>query len=97
MKSDEYILKCFSDRGMRIELGAQFSARGQIAQLLDGVKDVVGVCEWHEQSYDMEGTYDTGCGNLFTVGEGTPEENSFKYCAYCGGEIDATPVNYDDL
>jgi hypothetical protein len=34
MKSRE-IVKAFSDNGMRIEIGAQFSAKGQVAQLIN--------------------------------------------------------------
>jgi len=38
--TDEEILGIFSRNGMRIELGAKFSAKGQIAQLLYGCKNV---------------------------------------------------------
>lgn len=38
--TDEEILKVFERKGMRIELGAQFSARGQIAALLDAAKEI---------------------------------------------------------
>jgi hypothetical protein len=36
--TDEEILGIFSRNGMRIETGAQFSAKGQIAQLLNGFR-----------------------------------------------------------
>ena len=39
LMTDEEILGIFSRNGMRIELGAQFSAKGQIAQLLNGCKE----------------------------------------------------------
>ena len=34
-----------------------------------------------------EGNYSTGCGNMFTVMEGTPEENDMKFCPYCGKQL----------
>ena len=42
MKDDE-IIQIFKDAGMCIELGAQYSVRGQIAQLLNGCKKLIAV------------------------------------------------------
>lgn len=44
----------------------------------------VARCEWIE---DENGTWDTGCGNAFQITDGTPAENRFKFCAYCGGAL----------
>jgi hypothetical protein len=55
------------------------------------------VCEWYGQSGDNEGIYDTGCGNLFVIPEGDVKENGFKFCIYCGDEIDAAEADYSDL
>ena len=43
-------------------------------------------CAW---VYDDLGTYsyDTSCGHLFTIMDGTLEENSMKFCCFCGGSI----------
>lgn len=44
-------------------------------------------CEW---SYDeLEGKWDTGCGNAFWFAEPieTPSSSGFTHCAYCGGVI----------
>ena len=41
-------------------------------------------CEWVR---DEENCYDTSCGNVFQLMDGTPKENTFKYCLYCGGKI----------
>jgi len=38
--TDEEIINIFKQKGMRIELGAQFSAYGQIAALLDAAKEI---------------------------------------------------------
>tara|TARA_R110002167_G_scaffold23542_5_gene83681 strand:- start:422 stop:748 length:327 start_codon:yes stop_codon:yes gene_type:complete len=55
MTGDE-ILDTFKDQGMRIELGAQFSVRGQIAQLLNGVSEIQDA----EKFTVIAGKYDDG-------------------------------------
>lgn len=52
-------------------------AREQIDVLLK----VAGECTWKE---DDEGNWDTTCGEAFQFNDGTPSENSMKYCCYCG-------------
>ena len=42
-------------------------------------------CAWTCDEY--EDAWDTGCGNLFSFIDGSPEENKFKYCCYCGGNL----------
>ena len=41
-------------------------------------------CEWQQ---DENGVWETNCGNLFEVTEGTPYENDLKYCPYCGKHL----------
>lgn len=42
-------------------------------------------CEW---TPDTEyGSYETTCGNAFTFNDGTPADNKFVYCPYCGCKI----------
>ena len=38
-------------------------------------------CIWKD---DGEGNYETKCGDIFTLIEGTPSENRMKFCPYCG-------------
>jgi hypothetical protein len=40
----ERVLEIFKDTGMIIELGANFSVRGQIAQLLNGCEQLIDKC-----------------------------------------------------
>lgn len=43
-------------------------------------------CEWKLE--DLESNlYVTGCENRQLIFEGTPEENGYKYCPYCGRKI----------
>jgi len=68
--TDEEILGIFSRNGMRIELGAQFSAKGQVAQLLNGCKNV---CEILNKDAVLTPTAPDS--------EGQPAES---YCDVCG-------------
>ena len=40
----ERILNLFKDAGLQIEPGANFSVRGQIAQLLNGCEELIDQC-----------------------------------------------------
>lgn len=48
-------------------------------------------CGWVQ---DSDGSWETGCGHIFEITEGTPAENSFKFCCYCGGPLIEHP--YDE-
>lgn len=50
------------------------------------MKDWVKKCKWkYDDYYD---TWETSCDNGFVVSAGTPEDNGFHYCPYCGLEIE---------
>ena len=43
-------------------------------------------CRWSE---DGEGSFwATGCGNAFEFNDGTPKQNSFAWCPYCGRSLE---------
>lgn len=42
------------------------------------------VCQWAQ---DDDGIWQTECGNAFEIMNGTPKENEFNYCTYCGKEL----------
>lgn len=43
-------------------------------------------CRW---TYDWhQDTWDTSCGQSFTVIDSTPSQNDMRYCPYCGGVLD---------
>lgn len=58
---------------------------GMALDLLDD-GDVLAVhgCTWTQNE---DGVYQTGCGNLFEFNEGTPAENEFRFCCYCGQKL----------
>lgn len=44
------------------------------------------VCEW--KLFDEEtNAYNTTCGGAFWFNDGSPKDNGFKYCPYCGRKI----------
>ena len=40
-------------------------------------------CQWKQIDADHN-DYETGCGELFSISEGTPDENELKFCFFCG-------------
>ena len=40
------------------------------------------LCVWH-QDYDI-GCWNSGCGKVFEITQGTPTENGMRFCCYCG-------------
>ena len=49
-----------------------------------GVSD--DVCEWRLCDEEAN-VYDTSCRNPHILIEGTPKENNYEYCPYCGKNI----------
>lgn len=43
-------------------------------------------CEWIRDNDEFD-VYDTMCRNRHVFFEGSPEDNEYKYCPYCGKEI----------
>jgi len=75
-----------SDRE-RLKQALKF-ARSLARQLREAQRK--GSCVWYE---DGEGSFwATGCGQAFTLNDGTPAENGMKYCYHCGLEIDAATL-----
>lgn len=47
----------------------------------------IKTCTWkHEQTAD-HAYYVTACGQDFCFEDGTPVDNKFKFCPYCGKKI----------
>ena len=51
-------------------------------------------CEWTE---DIDGAWDTSCGQKHEFTSGGPQENKHAYCPYCGrGIVAVMPVHDPD-
>ena len=52
------------------------------------------ICHWTLED-DWDGiNYDTQCGEYFCITAGTPKENGFVFCTFCGNKI--VEVKNDD-
>lgn len=67
----------------------------KVRSLLDMLKPrhmkEVKKCQWSvmKPEYEMSGNYDTSCGNAQTFIDGGIAENNYKFCPYCGDEIES--------
>lgn len=51
---------------------------------------ITGNPDYREQfarAEDADGNWDTGCQEIHVFISGTPQENGYVYCPYCGGKI----------
>lgn len=48
------------------------------------------ICIWHCDDFDGDEVFETSCGHAFQLTTGTPEENGFQYCCYCGKPLETT-------
>ena len=69
---------------MYLKMDAITALRTALAQQAEPVKQVK-TCAWRA---NLDAIYETECGNLHIVNDGTLEENGMKYCCYCGKEIE---------
>jgi hypothetical protein len=54
---------------------------------LESVKEIK-TCKWHESSEWEEDIWFTECGNAQVFTSGGVKQNNYKYCPYCGKEIE---------
>ena len=51
--------------------------------------DKQGVCIWEWDTFQE--CYDTSCNKACSMLAGTPEENGYKFCPFCGKEVKTLP------
>lgn len=56
------------------------------------------LCNWTQEDDDWGtyGPYETDCGRSFNIIDGTPADNEFKYCCYCGKKLIGHPFVWSD-
>lgn len=59
---------------------------GKAIEIVKGEYATEQSCEWKLEDSESN-LYVTGCENRQLIFEGTPEENGYKYCTYCGRKI----------
>ena len=69
-------------------LDAFEAERTQLRNQLIAIGNIVDgtVCQWS----DEDTCWDTGCGECYTMIEGTPESNGIKFCPFCGGHVEVS-------
>jgi hypothetical protein len=50
-------------------------------------------CTWSE---DSDGTWNSSCGNLFQFECGSPANNGFRFCPFCGETLLESPLEEDE-
>lgn len=66
----------------------QYRAIGTPEECRAAVEKQKTECEWKLEDLEQN-LYATECENRQLIFEGTPEENGYKYCTYCGRKIKA--------
>lgn len=51
-------------------------------------------CIWTQDDEDSD-TWGTQCGHYFTVNEGTPADNSMRFCCFCGKPLVVVPYELE--
>ena len=57
-------------------------------------KNMKDYCIWSQE--DDLSYFETSCSQSFTFYEGTPLENEFKFCPFCGKEIEEELMEEED-
>jgi len=52
----------------------------------EGKEPIENTCKW-ERMDDESDCYETSCDQAFCLTDGTPKENGFAYCAFCGKKL----------
>lgn len=68
------------------ELGMLIAYNKAIEIVKSSEQEQKSECEWKLEDEESN-LYVTGCENRQLIFEGTPEENGYKYCPYCGRKI----------
>lgn len=42
------------------------------------------MCNWEQ---NKDGFWETDCGEIFVINDGTPYDNKMIFCCYCGGVL----------
>ena len=78
MEDGSYMLsKCFSEGARAYGNAIEIVKQGCVAD---------DVCEWKLEDEEAN-LYLTGCQQRQLIFEGTPKENGYRYCPYCGKKI----------
>lgn len=63
---------------------AELFDKSDVRDLRKVAAELTKRCEWKS---DEDGNWHTSCNEIYIIIEGTPTENSMRFCCYCGGAI----------
>ena len=66
-----------------------YAAGKELAEARGHCQPRVDACVWTD---DEEGVWSSSCGHLWIINEGSPSENSMKFCHACGCKLIETPT-----
>lgn len=69
------------------EFATDINVGTKVSEIPTGSEDY---CEWRLIDYDAN-VYDTTCRNPHILLEGSPTDNSYEFCPYCGKKIKVAP------
>lgn len=49
-------------------------------------------CLWSQEDDIDSDFYGTSCGHYFSIIDGTPNDNGFKFCVFCGKPIEQSLI-----
>lgn len=78
--------KAYGSVDDRIKAEAEARALKHAIEIVNGEYVTEQSCEWKLEDSESN-LYVTACENRQLIFEGTPEENGYKYCPYCGRKI----------
>ena len=60
------------------------------------MNDPTDVCRWFQDGDEESDLWGTSCRKYFRLGEGTPEDNNFGFCCFCGKPLIGEPYKFED-
>ena len=81
----EVVTDNYDDNAVGIEIDAIIALRKRLAQPEQRPLINPPACTWTHD--DDEGSWDAECGERWSITEGTPEENNFRFCPGCGRQV----------
>lgn len=53
-------------------------------------------CGWYRDGDEDCTEWASQCGQYFTLNDGTPESNGFRFCFHCGKPLETLPPESDE-
>jgi len=71
---------------MEISMGKDIEWQQRIDSVSEDREIQDTPCAWKQVDDDW-GTWESSCGQLFCLDDGTPWQNNMRYCPFCGNSI----------